>query len=166
MVDNINLLYIKDVRFEVARLPTVSYFCTRVAIPSISTSAVPIGTPFTKIKSHGDSLQYPPLTITFNVDEDLRNYEELVVWMQQYATPTNFNQYTERKAQNQRPYPTHFSDATVFTMTNKDNPNVKFIFDDLFPTEISELEFNLATESPEPLTCSATFEYTKFRISR
>lgn len=168
MSDNFNLLYNKDFRLEILRLPMVNYFISSADIPGITTTAAIYPTPFTDIKVPGDKIQFSPLTITFNVDEDLRNWEELFSWMNQYGTPDNFKQYMGDKsnASPKQATANHLSQATLFTSTNKDNPNIRIIFEQLFPIDLSTIPLNLKVSSTDPIVCTATFAYTKFRIER
>lgn len=170
MISNLNILYGKDVRLVISRLPTVSYFISRVSIPSVNSSPAKFNTPFATINVHGDKLEYSPLNITFKVDEDLRNYEELLSWLQSYAPSESFEAYKNSAGttnpSDKQAYRAQYEQSTALLSTNKDNPNVGFIFTDVFPTDLGELEIDLTSTDVPTLTCSATFSYTSFKISR
>ncbi len=164
---NYNLLYGKNFLFVVDRLPTVAYFCQQATIPSISVGTATYPTPFTKVPVHGDLIEYSPFTIEFNVDEDLRNYEELLSWMQSYGTPNDFDQYIQKSSVIPKTaHAEQYSDASLITSTNKDNPNIEFRFETLFPTELGDLQMSITDDNIPVIKCSATFHYTKFVLKR
>lgn len=166
-MENQNLLYVKDFRFVIARLPTVVYNIVRTSIPSVSSTSAVYPTPFVNVPIPGDKLEFEPLTLEFMVDRDLVNYEELFNWMQSFGTPKEFGQYrpdpnrTVRQAVSDQ-----VSEGTLFTSTNKDNPNVQLVFEGLHPINLGAVDLNLQSESVDNITCTASFAYTKFTIRR
>lgn len=165
--ENINLLYNKQFRLEIARLPNVMYFCQEVTIPSVSVNPVESPTPFTNLRLHGDHPVYNQLSLQFNVDEDLRNYEEILKWIEQYSTPTSFTGYTTQpNITSKQAHLSHYSDGIIYTATNKDNVNVQFVFENMFPIDLSELPLTITNGDPEPLVCTVVFSYLKFSIRR
>lgn len=165
-IENRNLLYNKDFRFEIQRLPHITYFLTDVEIPDVQSQPVIYPTPFTDMKVHGDKPEFSPLVVTFNIDEDLRNYQEILDWIYEYSTPDNFKSYLGDQKSTKSAYKGHYSQGTIFTSTNKDNPNIQFVFEDLFPISIGSLHIDIQNDGLPPLTCSATFAYTKFTLQR
>jgi len=166
MTQNLNLLQNKDFKFVINRLPMVEYFCTTVNIPGISGIPAEFPTPFTTIKVTPDHLQFSPLQITFKVDEDLRNYEEILNWMFSYAFPNTYDEYKNSNVDKKALYQSKLSDLSVFTSTNKYNPNVEFVFKDAFPTDLGDLTFEISTSDVPVMTCTASFSYTNFYINR
>lgn len=161
---NRNQLYGKDFRLVIERLPNVMFFCNKATIPDLSVLSTEFPTPFTPIKVHGDKLEFSPLTITFNLDEDLQNYKELFNWLVSYSNPSNFEGYNPSKKTSKQAYQLQYSEASLFTSTNKDNPNIEFKFEQLFPTSLGSIELDIQSQSIEVLTCTATFAYTKFNV--
>jgi hypothetical protein len=51
------------------------------------------------------------------------------------------------------------SDATLYVKTNSNNPNFKFNFIDLYPTELGEMNFTSSDNSQDFITATATFNY-------
>jgi len=167
---NYNLLYNKDFRMVVDKLSMVEYFLFEANIPSITSGTADVPNPFTVIPMHGDHLQFSPLSLTFRVDEDLKNYEQILNWMQSYGTPQGFTSYRDSSkspnATSKQQHYAQYSEVTIFTSTNKDNPNVKFVFENAFPTDLGELTLIANPDNPVAIQCTATFHYTKFSIKR
>ena len=71
---NLNYLSPLGFKFTLRRLPMVNYFCQSVDIPAISMTPINTPTPVGTLVRPGDKIAYDPLTITFRVDEDMKNY--------------------------------------------------------------------------------------------
>lgn len=161
---NLNPLFGKDFRLVIDRLPMVNFFCNKASIPSVSVTEINVPTPFTSMRVHGDKLEFAPLSITFNLDEDLQNYKELLRWMKSYSFPESHSQYNPNKVNPTKAYADQYSDGSIFTSTNKDNPNIEIKFTQLFPIDLGEIDLDIQSDSPEPITCTASFAYTQFEI--
>ena len=79
--DNFNILSPVAFRFETRKIPNVTYFVQTANIPGMSTSEFLRETPFKAIPTVGDTLEVETLDITFVVDEDLANYQEIINWL-------------------------------------------------------------------------------------
>ena len=77
-----NLLTNNKFRFVLTRCPTVTYFCQRANIPSLSFGVSQNSNP-TGITSRrpGTSYVYEDLQIGFAVDESMKNWLEIHNWM-------------------------------------------------------------------------------------
>ena len=68
-------------KFSIIKLPKVEYFCTAANIPGVSLGgALDQKTPFKDVPLPGDKLTYEPLQMTFLVDENLENFQEIHGW--------------------------------------------------------------------------------------
>ena len=110
-------------RFSIARLPTVSYFCQSVSLPTITMSEVLMPTPFVQI-SRPSKLDFDELTIGFVVDESMGNWLELYNWMR---SVTNVEDYKEFKPTN-----THVSTANLIILNSTKNPKLNVTFYDIY----------------------------------
>lgn len=66
-----------------------------------------------------------------------------------------------------RPDPTkmsdaYMSDATLVILNSNMNPNFEIVFEDLFPTSLSELNFDTTLADVEYITATATFRYISY----
>ena len=165
---NINYLHSNRYKFVIQRLPGINYFCNAVTIPGINMGNVDVFNPFIALPNPGDKLSFDPLSLRFKVDEDLKNYLEIMDWMISIGYPDSFEQYKEVARGNNRlnsPVMGNvFSDASVVLTTNTFNANKRVKFFNMFPITLSPME--LASDSPDtnPIEASVTFRYQKFVI--
>jgi len=156
---NINFLTNQNFRFLLKRAPNVTFFVSRYQFPSYAVNPVQRTTQLNPIPEPGDKLWYGDLSITFNVDEDLKNYLEIVDWMTYLGHPTDYDQY---KVLSDRDFSRMQrasgegvkSDATLMILTSAKNPNYEIHFWDIWPTSLTGLEGT--SEAPESEIQKAT----------
>ena len=159
-------------KFSIIKLPKVEYFCTQVNLPGISISdnySQP--TPFRDIPLPGEKLRYEPLSVTFLVDENLENYQEIHGWLRGLGFPGGHEEFKTLLAGGSDRFPTSkdkgkspnqggiFSDATLNILTSKNNPVTEVRFNDCFPISLSSLQYNQQATDTDYLTATVTFEY-------
>jgi len=166
---NQNLLPSAQFNFSINRLPNTTYFGQGINIPGMSLPEVPVGTPFTKIKVPGDSIDWDPLKVEFKVDEDFRNWQELYNWMVGLGFPKNFDQYKDLKEDGTvsiNPKGSVYSDGNITILDSSNNPNIRIGFQNLFITGLSGLQFETTQTGIDYINAEATFGYTLFEIER
>lgn len=170
---NLNYLSPLGFKFTLRRLPMVNYFCQSVDIPSISMTPINTPTPVGTLIRPGDKLVYDPLVITFRVDEDMRNYIEMVNWLEGLGHPNSLKQLRDLSASSPLATPntigsamTLTSDATLTVLTSHKNPGLNAFFSDAFPTSLSALRFSSMANDVEYLEATATFSYRKYTLER
>ncbi len=125
----------------------VEYFCTAVTLPNIDITEVALPYRGSNHGVAGDRLNFSPLSITFNVTEDMENYIEMFNWMHDSIKQADTSETAELQ------------------ILNSHNNIAKTIrFNGIFPTSLDSLEFNTQNDSIEYLQVSATFKYTNFEI--
>ena len=168
-------------KFNIAKLPKVEYFCTQVNLPGISISdnySQP--TPFRDIPLPGEKLRYEPLSVTFLVDENLENYQEIHGWLRGLGFPGGHEEFKKLLDSGSDRFPTSknsvlgdagrakfgaanvgglFSDATLNILTSKNNPVTEVRFSDVFPISLSGLAYNQQAADTDYLTATVTFNY-------
>ena len=75
--ENINPLSPNGYMFSIEKLPSLSYFCQEVNLPSLNLPEATQLNPFTKIPIAGDQLEFGQLTIQFLVDDVMGNYKAI-----------------------------------------------------------------------------------------
>ena len=170
-------------KFGINQLPKVEFFTTQANVPGISLADAVFPTPYKDIPVMGDKLTYENLTISFLVDENLENYISLHEWMTGIGFPKSRTQFsTFRSSTSNTPIATQglsddigeigattpdrgmYGDATLTLLTNKNNPIVEVRFRDLYPINLSSLDYSQAETDVEYLTASVEFEYTIYEI--
>ena len=142
-------------RFNIARLPKVSYFCQSASLPTITMSEVVIPTPFVQI-SRTYKLDFDELTVGFVVDENMGNWMELYNWMRSMTNVENYEEY--------KPSNTHVSTANLIILNSTKNPKLNITFNDIYPRSLSSIDFNSAVVDPEPFVATCTFKYRSYEI--
>jgi hypothetical protein len=161
---NLNFLSPLGFKLTLARAPTTVFFLQNISIPGISMSETYQPTPFVKIPRPGDHIDYAELSVTFKVDEDLKNWLEVYNWMLSLGFPDNFDQYKRLGKAAKGSEETVSSDINVTILNSAMNPNVEFQFKDAFPTTISQLDLGSTSTDVDYVSATATFRYRVYEI--
>ena len=153
--ERINPLLPTYYRFFLSRSPTVSYFCQAASLPTVTMGEVLIPTPFMPVKAPS-KMEFDELTITFIVDEEMKNWLEIFNWMR---SCTNVEDYTEFNPSN-----THLTTANLVILNSNKKPKMNVTFEGLYPRTLGSVDFNSAIMDPEPFQCTATFAYRNYNI--
>ena len=173
-------------KFNIIKLPKVEYFCTAINIPGISINYVEQQSPLKDIPHPGEKLKYADLQMTFIVDENLENFQEIHGWLYGLGFPDGYSDYKSLMDAGQDRFPTSkgsvsdelgkvrypapsqgaaFSDATLMVLTNKNNPVVEVRFKDVFPISLGGLQYNQQATDINYLTCDVIFKYSIYRFA-
>jgi hypothetical protein len=150
--NNKNFLSPLGYMFKVNRTPNTNFFVTQVILPGVNVGNIEYPTPFKRIAVAGDKMEFNDLLVTFKVDEDMNNYLELFEWIRSYGTPESFEQYKG----------VPYSDATLTVLNSFSRPNLEFTFQDLFPVNLTDLQFSSNSTDVEYIECSVTFKYRQY----
>ena len=167
-------------KFQIQKLPKVEYFCTSVNLPAVSISEVKQPTPFVDVPLPGTTLSYETLNMTFLVDENLENLQEIHGWIRGLGFPESYSEYAggldagvDRSPSSRGSVSTepgkvkfgapsqqaYFSDATLIVLTSKNNPIKEIRFRDVYPVNIGELQYDQQATDVQYLTATVTFNY-------
>ena len=167
-------------KFQISKLPKVEYFCTSVNLPSLTISETTQPTPFVDLPMPGTKLTYGTLTMSFLVDENLENFQEIHGWIRGLGFPEDYLEYGNLAKAGADRFPggsnavstepgkvkygqtkqgAVFSDATLIVLTSKNNPIREVRFRDVYPTSIGELQYDQQATDVQYLTATVTFNY-------
>ena len=168
-------------KFSIIKLPKVEYFCTAVNIPGINLGETTQATPLKKIPIPGDTLVYEPLQMTFLVDENLENFQEIHGWLVGLGFPRDNKEFRNLLASGNDRFPTRntsnisteagktkyaaadagptLSDATLTVLSSKNNSQVEIRFRDMYPTGLTGLSYNQQAADIDYLTATVSFSY-------
>jgi hypothetical protein len=135
----------KDNEFE----PTV----TGVSIPGVTVGIIEQPNTIRQLFRPGNSLIYDDLRITFSLREDLSDWLTIYDWL------------IEMRDNNRENIKELFSDANLVLLTNKNNPNMVFNFENIFPTTLDPIDLELE-DNDSPIMCSAMFKFINLKILR
>ena len=162
---NKNQLSQLDFQFNINKLPTTNFFVTRVALPGLTGNAPQVYTPFKPLAMAYDKLEYNDLSITFKVDEDQKNWMEIFDWMVGIGFPTKFDERRMLIAQNVATAGI-YADGVLTIMTSAKNPNTQYMFKNLIPYSLSDLELNVGDMDVNTLEATVAFKYDYYTIER
>ena len=174
-------------KFQILKLPKVEYFCTAVNLPGLSLNTVQQPTPLADIPLPGEKLSFGDLEMTFMVDENLENYQEISGWLFGLGFPKSRTQFANLVEAAKDRFPTNgkdsqttdagkvkygasplgpiFSDATLNVLTSKNNANIEVRFNNVFPTSLSGLNFNQQANDIDYLTAAVSFKYKLYEFA-
>lgn len=152
-------------QFRVKKLPTTNFFVTRTNLPGLAGNPPGVATPFKIMPMAYDKLEYNDLSVTFKVDEDMKNWMEIFDWMVGIGFPTKFDERRLLEAQIGQGEG-KFSDGALTVMTSAKNPNVQFMFKNLIPYSLSDLEFTTQDMDVNYLEATVNFRYLYYTIER
>ena len=165
-----NYLRPNSFKFQIAKIPNVTYTCQSANLPSMQLGVANQETPFVDVPHPGDKVAFGEFTIRFLINEDMSNYKELYDWIASIGVPTGGHEWGQQTARANIYVPTDyrqgFSDATLMIMDSNNIPTVRLNFQDLFPTSIEGLDFDLTSAGMEYFVGIATFKYKAFTIDQ
>ncbi len=152
IASNQNPLYDNYLKLSFDRIPNVSYSCQSVTLPSLNVGVATQPTRFGLPYHHpGTSAMYSDLQVRFIVDEDLKNYREIIAWMRSIVPVADFREINSNPA-------THISDATLFLLNSARRPNLRVTIKDCFPILVDDLALSTDISEPAPIIVTATFK--------
>lgn len=155
--DNQNPLFSTEYRFTMQRIPTVTYFCQSANVPGVNLGEIQQTNYFAPIKRPGQ-FTFDDFTISFVIDEELKNWLEIYNWMRSASNAEDFTEY-EGPSQ-------YFSDATLIITNSAMRGNLIVNFKELFPRTLSGIDFTSTASDAEPMIATCTFAYSAYDIER
>ena len=163
--DNLNYLSNISFRLSIEDTPHLTWFCQSVTVPGVSVNTVDVVTPFVNIPYAGGSVSFEELSVTFMVDEHLKNWIEIYDRVIALGLAEGHEKYRLLKAKSDlTPRGGTVSTIVLSVLTSGMNPQMEFHFYEAFPLTISSLDFSSAATDVEYFTATATFRYTNYEI--
>jgi hypothetical protein len=149
---NRNFLAPSGFKMNLELFPGVDFFCQRANVPDVNAPFVDVSSKFRNVPliSSG-GITYGDFTIKFIVDEDMKNYLTIYNWLQK-------NNLAEDFATSDIEY----SEGQLYILNSNYQPNVIVNFEDLFPINLTGLDFDVADQDVEYLTAEVTFKFTRY----
>ena len=169
-IENRNFLVPTGFNFILNRAPKVAYFGSSVEIPSMSLGVANFANYLKDIPLPGDKMEFSDFNLNFLVDENLENYMEIQHWMRGLGFPESLTEtykYQKEKSDLKQPIRSQlnlYSDGTLTVLDSNNIPKFKIIFENLFPTYLTTLDFDATQTDLEYFTAEVTFKYTIYNI--
>ena len=167
-------------KFSIIKLPKVEFFVTEINLPGIELTSLTQNTTLKQIPIPGNDLSYDPLSLTFMVDENFENYQEIHGWLVGLGYPRDNSEFRNLAQSGNDRFPNSsqsvsteigkvkykaaqaggtYSDATLTTLTSKNNSQLEVRFRDIYPTKLSGLAFTQQAGDINYLTATVDFKY-------
>lgn len=150
------LTYVNPTGFKLLidnkKYKNAQYTIQTAALPDMSITGAPLNTPQRNITAPPDKVDYGTFEITFLVDEQLINYQEIHDWM--------LGLVTEEDTKGQRK--TRDMTLQVYTSANNIAKEIQFI--DAYPINLSSLPFDTTATDTNYLVASVSFVYSYFKF--
>ena len=172
-VSNRNFLSPVGFKLKINKCPKVDFLSTRANLPGITLGTAVQPTPYKDLDLPGDKLVYDEFRISFIVDEEMTNYNEIYKWMIGLGYPNSQKDFTDMKkedifypgiAEKDNPY-AEYSDGTLQILNSNLRPQSYVKLVGLFPVSLSALDFDATNTDIQYFTAEATFRYTIFEIN-
>jgi hypothetical protein len=163
---NKNFLSPINFKFRIKKTPVINYFVQKITVPKMELPNFDQGNPFTRIPRPGDHLTFGDLQIVFKVDEDLQNYMEIYTWLVQMARSQDYEQYATIDSKKPMTGEGIYSDLELEILSSKRQANYAVVFQDAFPVDLGDIEFDTTLEDVNYVTASATFKYKLYTIEK
>ena len=171
-IQNRNYLSPIGFKFTLVKAPKVSFFSNNAQIPGLSINAAEQPSYLRNVPQVGDKMDFQDFTLRFLVDEDLENYMQIQNWMRGIAFPESLNEiYTLKagKTENLMLDPKDpdnlVSDGTLVVLDSSNNAQFMVKFNDLWPTELTTLQFDATPGDLDYFSAEVTFKYTIYEIT-
>lgn len=165
-ITNNNFLPTVGFKFGIKKLPTTNYFIQSINIPGLKLGFIERPNPFLKYPVPGDQLQFNDFTMTFKIDEDMKNYIEIYDWMVGLGFPDNFDQYKLIDSKKSSTGDGKLSDGTIEILNSARVPNIHVTIVDMFPQSLSDIIFDARDTNLEYAQATVIFKYRKIRIEQ
>jgi hypothetical protein len=188
-VENRNFLSPQGFKLVLNKAPKVAFFGNTANIPSMTLGTAEQANYLRNIPIPGDKIEFDDFTFKFLVDEGLENYLEIYNWIRGLGYPESVEEILDLQtspvqaldAWQQEKAPeflrknsefknpdksmkNFYSDATLHVLTSNYNTAFKVKFKDLYPYNLSALEFDATDDDYQYFTSSVSFKYTIYDI--
>lgn len=165
-IKNYNALNAGGWHATVSRFPHIRYFCTSVTLPGITINNSRYDSPLGSFPTPGVSQsEGSTISFTFNVDEEMENWLQLVRLAIAMTFPRDFAQY-QVMFEKDTDHETFYMDVGVTMTDNMQRPLFEIVYKDCLLKSVGDLTLTLMSETPEVVQCTATFDYSYFEVHK
>ena len=166
-IQNRNFLSPVGFKFSLAKKEKVEFLSNTAQIPGINFGTALQGTPFRMLDVPGTELLFEDFTLSFLVDEDLKNYMIIHNWMYGLGFPESFKQFNDQVTDpntGQKDDILQYCDGTLHVLNSNYRSTAMVKFKDLFPISLTPLQFTASDNDINYFTAEASFRYTYYDI--
>ena len=165
-IQNRNFLSPIGFKFTLAKEPKVPFFSNSARIPDINLGTAIQSSYLKDIDVPGDKVAYGDFYLRFLVDENMENYMKIHNWITGLGYPESTKQYADliRNPDGTLDPKNAFSDGNLEILNSNYRPTANVKFKDLFPINLSSLDFEATDTDIQYFTAEVTFKYTIYDI--
>ena len=169
-IQNRNFLSPVGFKFVVNRARKVSFFGNSMNIPGLTLGIANQPTYLKDIPLPGEKIDFSDLNLRFLVDENLENYMEIQRWIRGIGFPESLDEIYNFQEDNPsmdaqfKDQMNLYSDATLFILTSNNTANFQVKFRNIFPYNLTDLQFDATDSDIYYLTAEVSFKYTIYDI--
>lgn len=152
--ENTNFLQPTKYVLTFPEVPDMVYFCQKANVPGVSLGQALQQTPNLDLYHSGTKLTYNTFDVTFLVNENLSAWTTLYKWMVDLSSVETT--YTKRKENKKQ--------AVLTVMSNQNNAKLRVKILNIFPTSLSDLQFDTTLSAEEHISATVSFRYDWFEI--
>jgi hypothetical protein len=150
---NTNLLQPTKYTVSFPEIPDTVYFCQKVNLPGVSITELTQVTPNLDLFVPGTKITYNNFDMEFLINEDISSWLYIYNWMRGITTDMG----SRTKPQTQ---------AILTIFSNQNNPKIRIKYRDIFPLNLSDIQFDTTQSAEEHMYATATFKYNYFDIEK
>jgi len=165
-IQNRNFLSPIGFKFTLAKEPKVAFFSNSSRIPDINLGTATQSSYLKDIDVPGDKVVYGDFYLRFLVDENMENYMKIHNWITGLGYPESTKQYADliTNPDGTSDSKNAFSDGNLEILNSNYRTTANIRFRDLFPTNLSSLDFEATDIDIQYFTAEVTFKYTIYDI--
>lgn len=164
-VSNMNYLNTQVFQMDIPLAPSVNEYIQSVSLPGITLGEAQIETPFIRQPEPGDKLIFSPISISFLIDEHMKNWKEIFNWMIALGFPTSLQQYGVLPHQVNRADSSQITcDLTILVHDNYSKPILKFNMFNAFPINLGDIPISTVETDAQVPMCTADFMYQHYEV--
>ena len=152
-----NLSRVQNALFTIEGEKEMSYFLTTFNLPGMSIGTMPIANPFKAHNDPGNTLTYDELSVTCLISENFDNWKASVDWLKTATDGVTFSTATSGRMTKKA--------GSIVLLTNNGNKFGDIIINNMFPTTIGSVSFDIQSVEPTPLTFDMTLQYESYKIN-
>ena len=151
-----NLSRVQNALFTIEGEKEMSYFLITFNLPGMSIGTMPIANPFKAHNDPGNTLTYDELSVTCLISENFDNWKASVDWLKTATDGVTFSTATSGRMTKKA--------GSIVLLTNNGNKFGDIIINNMFPTTIGSVSFDIQSVEPTPLTFDMTLQYESYKI--
>jgi hypothetical protein len=136
----------------------VDFFCQTANIPDVTMPTTEVASPFRNLPIiPGGGVSFGDFSLRFIVDEDLKNYNSIYSWIRDNG---NADQMIRQTSEDDI-----YTHGQLHIVTSQYNPAFIVDFKNIFPVNLSGLQFDATITDVEYITAEVTFKHQEFSIN-